>query len=349
MRHIVLFFISSIMVLSSSCNDPKPSKKIPDVSQIELDEFNFIRFDQKVAQMDTLDIKSSYNKLLVEYPHITDIYFKALLEFKHDDLDAYYNSISELLKAKEIKSLQSMVAKTYKKDDDIKDDLEAASRYLKYYFPDYKTPNFYTYITEFGYQTIIFPDGEQDGIGLGLDMYLSPEFDYKNVDPKNPVFSDYLTRSYNRDHIAKKAFELVVADLIGTSPGKRMIDQMLHNGKKYYIMQQLLPTHSDTIISEYSKDQLSWLNDNELQIWDYFLEKNLVYETNHLKVNKYLNPSPNSPGMPPEAPGRTATYIGWQIIKSYMRKHPETTLPELIGLRDSQKLMELAKYKPKRR
>jgi len=285
MRNCILISLISIVMLTIACKDPSPTKIIPDISHVKLNDFKFVRFDKEVAQLDTLNIEESYNKLLVEHPKLTDIYFKSLLSFKHDDLDSYYESIAQLLKADEIKKLYGMVNKTYKDDSDVVSDLKEACRYLKHYFPEYQTPNFYTYITEFGYQTIIFPDEDiitgnggkpqgpnQDGIGIGLDMYLSPEFDYKNVDPREPVFSDYLTRSYNRDHIAKKSMDLVAADLIGESPGKRMIDQMIHNGKKFYVLQQLLPMHSDTIISEYSSDQLKWLYDNELQIWDYFLE-----------------------------------------------------------------------------
>lgn len=349
MRGILFSIFCLVVFIGLSCKSPSSSRSIPDISHIKLDDFTFERFDKKVFEIDTLNLEESYSNLLKQHPKITDLYFKRLLGFRFDNLDTFYNNIGELLKADKIKSLQQKVDQAYKNDGDIRKDLKEASRFLKHYFPQYQVPNFYTFITEFAYQTIIFPDGEKDGIGLGLDMYLMPELDYKEIDPKDPVFSDYLTRTYNRDHIARKAMELVVIDLIGESPGKRMIDQMIHNGKKCYILEQLLPTHPDTVITEYSNQDLNWLRNNELQIWDFFLEKKLMYETNHLKVNKYLNPSPHSPGMPQEAPGRTATFIGWQIVKAYMRKHPNTTLSELIALRDSQKLMELAKYKPKRR
>ena len=65
------------------------------------------------------------------------------------------------------------------------------------------------------------------------------------------------------------------------------------------------------------------------------------------RINKYLNPAPSSPGMPPESPGMTANYIGWQIVKSYMNKFPETTIPDLIGNQNSQDFLEMARYRPK--
>ena len=65
--------------------------------------------------------------------------------------------------------------------------------------------------------------------------------------------------------------------------------------------------------------------------------------------NKYINTSPNSPGMPDQAPGRTANYIGLQIVKAYMKRFPETTIPELLAIQDVQKIMDLSRYKPKRK
>lgn len=52
--------------------------------------------------------------------------------------------------------------------------------------------------------------------------------------------------------------------------------------------------------------------------------------------------------MPAEAPGRTGSWLGWQIINSYMAKHPETSLPELLRLKDSQALLNQSGYKPPR-
>jgi hypothetical protein len=50
--------------------------------------------------------------------------------------------------------------------------------------------------------------------------------------------------------------------------------------------------------------------------------------------------------MPKAAPGRTANWLGWQMVKSYMKRFPETTFEELINMQDSQALMDQSRYKP---
>ena len=351
MRKAVFYILLIIVIVS--CGSDTISKKAPKVDHIEIEDINIVRFDKLIQSLDTTDIIASYEALVKEHPYITNLYFNELLNFKSEAKDSFHYFIKEFVVAEPIVSLQESVDKVFPNLRSVEKDLNKAQRYLKYNFPDYRMPNFYSYITEFGYQTILFSDGERgentDGIGIGLDMYLGSDFDYKQVDPRNPIFSDYITANYSEEYIVRNAMEIISSDLMGEPRGKRMLDQMLHNGKRLYIMENLMPWVSDSIIMEYTSDNMEWVVDNELQIWDYFLENNLVYETNHLKVNKYINPSPNSPGMPAEAPGKTATFIGWQIVRSYMNRNPNASLADLIALTESQKLLELSRYKPKRR
>lgn len=81
----------------------------------------------------------------------------------------------------------------------------------------------------------------------------------------------------------------------------------------------------------------------------FFLDQKLFYESNFSKIGKYVFPSPISPDMPEAAPGRTANFIGSQIIKAYMSRFPETTLEQLINMKDSQLILEKSKYKPKKK
>jgi hypothetical protein len=97
-----------------------------------------------------------------------------------------------------------------------------------------------------------------------------------------------------------------------------------------------------------SKAQAAWLPDNEREMWAFFLKENLFYSGDYQKIRKYIEYSPGSPGMPDEAPGRTANWVGWQIIKAYMTRYPDTTMEQLIALKDAQKILDDSKYKPKR-
>ena len=57
---------------------------------------------------------------------------------------------------------------------------------------------------------------------------------------------------------------------------------------------------------------------------------------------------PSAAGMSDESPGEVGTWMGLQIVKSYMAQHPEVTLDKLIAMQiDEQKILQESKYKPK--
>ena len=94
---------------------------------------------------------------------------------------------------------------------------------------------------------------------------------------------------------------------------------------------------------------MKWVQDNELEIWSFFIDQNLMYESKIGKINKYINDSPNAPGMPQEAPGKTANYIGYKIIEAYMDKYTDKEITDLLQATDLQVILDESKYKPKRK
>jgi uncharacterized protein YjaZ len=110
-----------------------------------------------------------------------------------------------------------------------------------------------------------------------------------------------------------------------------------------------LPYQSDTIINEYSAEQMQWVKDNELNIWVHLLDNNLLYSTKSKDYFKLINPSPSSPGMPKKSPGRAANWMGYKIVKKFMEKNANFSLQDLISAKDAQFLLEDSKYKPPRK
>lgn len=319
----------------------------PDVSGISVD-IQFIRTEQALSDVASSD---ALQEIYKKHPAFYKLYFNDITGiYGGSNPDSLYLAYSGFRNDTVVNDLFNRVHKRYANIDIIKKDVDQMFRYLKYYFPD-KTdvPDVYTLISDFAYQMFIFEDDHQkDAIGISLDMFMSPDIPYKMVSPDNTNFSDYITRSWNQDHISKKIADIYVADIVGEPHGHRLLDLMIHNGKALYITSQLLPEKHDSIIHEYTGAQMQWCYDNEFQMWTFFLDQKLFYESNLNKIGKYVYPAPKSPDMPSDAPGRTANFIGWRIIQSYMERYPETTIEQLINLTDSQKLLDKSKYKPKK-
>ncbi len=348
-RKGLLLVVLTILTIGiwSCANDTK--EFIPDVSEIEITQ-DVVRFDNLIAQLDTNNLEAEVEMLKAKHPEFVQIFFSKVLPFVGETNEAFLANLRGYLGDERIKKLQDTVGIVFNNiEDGALSDLEKAMKYMKYYFDDFEAPNIYTFTSEYTYQKFIFEDAQKDGLGIGLDMFLGQDYNYKEIDPNNPAFSQYLTRTFSKEYIPKMMMELLVNDRIGRSPGSRLLDHMIHNGKQLYILGKVLPETPDSIIFEYTPEQTDWVKSNELEMWAFFFDQDLFYESNTMKINKYINPSPNSPGMPPKAPGRTANYMGLQIVKAYMKKYPKTTLEQLINLKDSQSIMDKSRYKPKQK
>ncbi len=78
------------------------------------------------------------------------------------------------------------------------------------------------------------------------------------------------------------------------------------------------------------------------------LQEEMMYSDKFQDFKSLISIAPHSAGMPEEAPGQVGNWMGWQIVKAYMKRHPETTLPELIKMKDVQEILTKSRYKPKR-
>ncbi len=338
-----LFFLVVAAALLVSCGK---DEKVPNVSDIVV-ETTIRRFDQDLFSLDTGNIVVALKQLEAKYPEFSQIYFGQILG-STDSLiapEGHPAYVKGFIRYPAVRQLYDTTQVVFGNFSDLQEQFHQAFQFLKYYFPNQPTPDVTTFISEYSVAAFIYED---DQLAVGLDLFLGENYPYLKYNPGNANFSAYLTRTFNKDHLVLKTLQPLVDDMLGAPRGNRLLDLMIHNGKELYILDKLLPYAPDSVLLEIAPQKVKWLEDNELEMWAYFLKENLLYNSNWQDIRKYVEYSPNSPGMPAEAPGRTANWLGWQIVKAYMKLHPETTLQELIALQDAQQLLDTSKYRPKR-
>ena len=127
-----------------------------------------------------------------------------------------------------------------------------------------------------------------------------------------------------------------------------MKNEMIRNGKILYIQDALQPSTSDSIKIAYPQKKLDWCYDNEANIWAYFIKNNLLYSSNFKITNKFLREGPFTSGFSDKSPARIGSWIGWQIIRSFMENNPDISIQKMLDISDSQKILSKSKYKPKK-
>lgn len=333
------FFIFLLFsILFQSCGN---EEKTPDVSHIKSD-VKVIRFEEDLFKIDTNDIAGGVAQLKEKYGSFFDeVFMRIISDLRNPDATPE-ELVGAMVKNQAIRKLADTCALVFPDATFVEKELNQAFQYYQYYFPNAKVPEIYSYISEYSLGVFTYEDKYA---GFGWDFFLGE--DYLGYDPN--YFPGYIKKNMRPEYIVPKFMEALATDKAGQLKGNRLIDHMIHNGKILYIKDLLLPHTPDSIVLEYTAAQTAWTKTNEFQTWAHFLEEELLYSVNYRKFQKLISPSPMAPpGMPQEAPGRVGNWIGMQIIKSYMKRFPETTLEQLCAIRDGQEILEKGKYKPKK-
>ncbi len=346
LKNTILLITATIIIgFMTSCSE---DKYIPDVSDINIDvEIN--RFEQDLFAIDTTQINEGIAALQTKYPEFTDLFFQRIIPLDRPQAEpSFPENVKGFLTYPSIRALYDTTMMVFPDIQSVQNDLTSAFQFYKYYFPDRDTPSIYTFISEYSYQTFITQIDGKDAIGVGLDMFLGSDYPYRKYVPENPNFSEYLTRAFNKKHLTKKVMDTVIDDVVGLPDGKRLLDIMVNNGKKMYLLDLVLPETADSIKWEYTAQQIDWCQQNELALWTHLLKEDLLYETQNSKFRKLVEPSPSGPSnIPPASPGRAANWIGKAIIEAYMARHPNTDLMAMIREKDAQLILDKSRYRPK--
>ncbi|WP_236970143.1 gliding motility lipoprotein GldB [Membranihabitans marinus] len=328
--------VGIIIVGLYSCNTLDEDEGL----DIEAEKIEIIAYDQLICG--TGEDMATGKTLSEEHPEFTDIFFNQILFPRQPFAIPLDTLMKEYCRSGAIQHLMDTTAILYPNTDFIAEELGLAFGYYKHYFPEKSIPKVYTFVSEFSIGSFTIDD---EIIGIGLDFYLGENYPY--YDPS--VFPLFVRSTMSREYITPQAIMALLEYLTPPVKGNTLLDYMIRNGKIIYLLKKLMPFKSDHSLFLYTPEQLDWVEDNELEIWQFFLDNELLYEQDSRKFAKYVDRAPNSPGMPAEAPGRTANFIGYKIVEKYMSSKNSDDIQSLLDLESGQKILSESNYKPPRR
>ena len=152
------------------------------------------------------------------------------------------------------------------------------------------------------------------------------------------------------DQVVSGAVQAIGREIIPFNPRQQsFVDLMVNEGKSLVLADALIPTTQDHLKIGYTQEELDWALANEGNIWNYFVEQNMLFETERTYKERFLNPGPFSKFLneiEADSPGRIGAFVGWQICREYLDRNPDFTLEQFIQT-DTQTIFKESKYKPK--
>lgn len=330
----VLFFC----LILFACKNKKPA---PDVSNIKIN-VQLKRFDKDLFAIDTNNIQQSLNKLQQQYGSFLNDYLYNIMILTPQP-DTVAQKIKMFLH--DYNYVYNTAEKQFGNFDDAFNQIRKGLQYVKYYFPDYKTPaNIITFIGPVeGYANVL----TQSGLAVGLQLYLGKNFSVYSSEFITEVYPDYQQRRFEPAYIPVNCMKNIVSDIFPEKNGSDpLVYQMIDAGKRLYLLDHFLPQLADSLKTGYTQQQLSGCYDNEADIWNYFVQNNLLFITDPIQVRDYMQDGPNTEVFGKASPGFIGQFIGWQIVKKWMSEHDKTTLPQLLTTPEKQ-IYDEAKYKPR--
>jgi hypothetical protein len=303
------------------------------------------RFDKELFNVDTTNLSFALAALYNKYGIFYTSYANDIMRMPFVPEDSLFvRPMRMLLSIDRLKELQQIVDSNFKDVSDLEKDLSVAMGIYHQEFPEAVVPKFTTFISEFGNGNVIY----DSMLCIGLDFYMNQRFGdfYRSLD-----MPEFMLAKMQRNYIVPNTIKSLAIGLTDyqTTKDKRFLAQMIVEGKIRYFMKALLPNIEDTVVMGYTKAQLDWCKQNELEIWTHFIDKNMLYESEPAKFMRYLNDGPFTVAedVPKESSPAIGAWAGLQIVNHYMSENPDVSLQELINELNFEKILKLSKYRPK--
>lgn len=224
-------------------------------------------------------------------------------------------------------------------------DLTELFAHVKYYFPKFQNPKVYVFssATELYQEPILYiPDQKILFIDLSAFMGEKSEY-YEGID-------NYIKKDMNPENVIARVSETIAIDYVPVTPDQnKFLDKIINQGKLLTLQDAFLPKTLDQYKIGYAKSQQEWAVSNEENIWNYFVENDLLFSDDSNLNERFLNKGPFSKfytEIDQKSSPRVGAFIGWQICRKYLAEHPEVTLQQFLQ-KSATEIFNNTNYKPK--
>ena len=294
-------------------------------------EVKFHRFDQMLFTTPT-DKMAAYS----------DEYNSKLINFKPQDT-GYMAMLTDFLSDTVVQDIYHVTDSLYHDLSDVEKQLGAALTRAAKLCPEMKRyTRFYTLVTadydEYAFRVFV----NDTDLAISLDQYALGAME------KYGYFGmpNYILGLCTKEHIAPDCMAAIAATHTKWHKGKlTLLDCAIADGKSLYFVEKTMPKVHDSIIIRYTGDQLAWMNRNMEQVWSWLIDNNLLYSTDLSQLQNLMDEAPKTNAFGDGSAPRTPSYIGWQIVRSYMKK-TGASMEELLNETDSQKILTVSGWRP---
>lgn len=315
-----LIFLFCIIAFVS-CNEEAEIEK--EIAKVPV-EFEVVRFDKQFAEAKPKDIPG----LKQEYPFLFPQQFSN---------SVWIEKLNDTIQ----QEIDREVGKAFPSFENKKAELHSLFQHIKYYFPQFEAPKVFTVTSEVDYKNkVILQD---DYLFISLDTYLGEDHHFYIG------IQEFLKKNFKKEQILPDVANAYAEKYVERPKSRTFLAHLVYYGKLLYLKDRFIPEIADAEKIGYTEEEFTWPQNNEAQIWRYFVENELFFDTNTELYSRFLYPAPFSKfylQLDADSPAMLGQYIGWQIVRSYMNK-TDASLEEMIAT-DAETIFNKANFKPRK-
>ena len=325
----------SLTVLIFSCRDKTMH---PDVSEVQVD-FELIPIYQDIHGIDTLLVEEQIRPLLEKYPNFMNAYSQRIVKLGAPQSPDFANRMYGFVTYQANKDIYAKSKEVFPDFTDFYQELESGFKHYKYYFPEVNVPDIYLMISGFSQSIAV----DSAWVGVSIEKYLGEDCEFYEW-LKIPK---YLRKGMIKEKMAPDVLRAIA--LTNYSYNKQvddLINNMVYLGKVRYFVHRMFPDIQDTLLFDYSSEQMSYSRKNEANMWASLVEWKHLFEEDRMMIQKYTGDAPFTSNFGNNSAPRAGEFIGYKIVESYMKENEGISLKELMEEPDGRKILAASKYRP---
>ena len=300
-------------------------------------EFSIGRFDSSFWNIDSTRVAEELLRLDKEYPEMARIYMEKVMLMGSIDSAEAVTEYKNFRRYPAVIDVYTSTEEAYKDMSDIEGEMKLALLRTKVLLPSMQIPKFYTHISFFN-QNLIIGEGF---VSLSIDNYMGADYCfYDSIGIYN-----YQRANMRREKIVSDYLTAMLCSEYYTKANSDLLSDMIYYGKILYTVSCLLPDEDEKVIMGYTDEQMKWAEENEEEMWNTMVESHIIYTNSVVDKTKYLHDGPFTQPFGQDSPDRLGAYLGWQIVKSYMKHNQSVTIQQLMQETDGQKVLKKSHYK----
>jgi gliding motility-associated lipoprotein GldB len=217
--------------------------------------------------------------------------------------------------------------------------LKDVMRHVVYYFPEFEPTPIVTVLSDVNYQQKVIPTSNL--FIISIDTYLGKDHElYLGI-------NKYQRENLNIEQLPADAGLAYARLFLPPIMERSLLDNMVYHGKLHYIQELFAPKSLGDQLFSYTPEKYAFTVENESQMWRYFIDNELLYDTDSKLMFRFILPAPFSKfglEVDQQTPGGVGRYIGYRMVKSFMENN-QVDLEAMIQL-NAKDIFKRSKYKP---